>query len=231
MIDLANFGASARMKQFVVAAVLFDMDGTLVDSTAIVERTWTTWALKNGLDPRFIVRFAHGRPTADTIRETAPHLDAGKEAGILLAEEELDPTVSENIPGALEAVKAAQEHAKWAVVTSASRRLAQMRLRAGGFPEPPILVSADDIVHGKPDPEGFLMAARGLGVSPEECLVFEDTPAGLLAGASAGAAVIGLTTTFAAHDLPADIVVRNLLSVRFEARAHNRLAVSVEARD
>lgn len=215
------------MKQFEVSAVLFDMDGTLVDSTAIVERTWTTWALKNGLDPEFIVRFAHGRPTADTIRETAPYLDAGKEADILLAEEELDPTVSANIPGALEAVTAAQKYAKWAVVTSASRKLAQMRLKAGGFPEPPILVSADDIVHGKPDPEGFLRAARALGVAPEECLVFEDTPAGLLAGASAGAAVIGLATTFARHDLPAEIVVPNLLSVRFEPCSHNRLLISV----
>lgn len=224
---ILNPGASARMTQFEVSAVLFDMDGTLVDSTAIVERTWTTWALKNGLDPEFIVRFAHGRPTADTIRETAPHLDAGKEAGILLAEEELDPTVSANIPGALEAVRAAQKHAKWAVVTSASRKLAQMRLKAGGFPEPPVLVSADDIVHGKPDPEGFLMAASALGVAPEECLVFEDTPAGLLAGASAGAAVIGLTTTFAAHDLPAEIVVADLLSVRFEPRSRNRLLISV----
>lgn len=224
---ILNPGASALMTEFEVSAVLFDMDGTLVDSTAIVERTWTTWALKNGFDPEFIVRFAHGRPTADTIRETAPHLDAGKEAGILLAEEELDPTVSANVPGALEAVRAAQKHAKWAVVTSASRKLAQMRLKAGGFPEPPVLVSADDIVHGKPDPEGFLMAARALGVAPEECLVFEDTPAGLLAGASAGAAVIGLTTTFAAHDLPAEIVVANLLSVRFEPRSRNRLLISV----
>jgi mannitol-1-/sugar-/sorbitol-6-phosphatase len=219
------------MTQFEVSAVLFDMDGTLVDSTAIVERTWTTWANKNGLDPEFIVRFAHGRPTADTIRETAPHLDAVREAGTLLAEEELDPSVSVNIAGALEAVNAAQKYAKWAVVTSASRRLALLRLEAGGFPDPPVLVTADDIVRGKPDPEGFRMAAHILGISPEECLVFEDTPAGLLAAAAAGAAAIGLTTTFPARDLPCAVIVPDLLSVRFEALAHKRLRVSVIPRD
>lgn len=215
------------MKQFEVSAVLFDMDGTLVDSRAVVERTWTTWALKNGLDPEFIIRFAHGRPTEDTIRETAPHLDPVHEAGILLAQEEFDPTVLANIPGATEAVAAARRHATWAVVTSATRRLARLRLKMGGFPDPPVLVSSDDIVKGKPDPEGFLMAARVLGVSPAECLVFEDTPAGLLAGASAGAAVIGLTTTFSAADLPADIIVPNLLSVRFNSLAGKRLLISV----
>jgi mannitol-1-/sugar-/sorbitol-6-phosphatase len=215
------------MKQFEVSAVLFDMDGTLVDSRAVVERTWTDWALKNGLDPEFIIRFAHGRPTMDTVRETAPHLDPAREAGILLAQEELDPTVVANIPGAIEAVAAARQHAKWAVVTSATQRLAHMRLKMGGFPDPPVLVSADDIVNGKPDPEGFLKAALALGISPADCLVFEDTPAGLLAGTSAGAAVIGLATTFAAHDLPAETVVPDLLSVRFSALSRNRLLISV----
>jgi sugar-phosphatase len=215
------------MKQFEVSAVLFDMDGTLVDSRAVVERTWTTWALKNGLDPEFIIRFAHGRPTEDTIRETAPYLDPVHEAGILLAQEELDPTVLANIPGATEAVAAARQHATWAVVTSATRRLAHLRLKMGGFPDPPVLVSSDDIVKGKPDPEGFLMAARALGVSPTECLVFEDTPAGLLAGASAGAAVIGLATTFSAADLPADTIVPNLLSVSFSSLTGKRLLISV----
>lgn len=134
------------MIAFEVRAVLFDMDGTLVDSTAVVERTWTRWALQRRIDPAKVVAFAHGRPTADTVRMAAPDLDADVEAGHLLAEEELDPTAVPTIPGALGAVHQADKYAKWAVVTSASHKLATMRLTLGGFPKPPILISADDVV-------------------------------------------------------------------------------------
>src|SRR5262245_22783774 len=101
------------MNSFSVSAVLFDMDGTLVDSTVVVQRTWRRWAQKKGLDPDWLIKFAHGRPTADTILEVAPHLDALEEAAILLVEEETDPTPVRGIHGAIDAVTMADAHAKW----------------------------------------------------------------------------------------------------------------------
>ncbi len=217
------------MTPFYVRAVLFDMDGTLVDSTPVVERVWSRWAAQHGLDASEVATFAHGRPTAEVIRAFLPNVDAVTEAASLLAEEELDPTPIRSIPGALEAVAAASQHSKWAVVTSASRKLAGLRLALGGFPSPPVLISADDIVHGKPDPEGFRRAAEALGEQPEECLVFEDTPAGLQAGRAAGARIIGLSTTFPASALPADIVVPDFTSVSMQPAEDGSLLVSVFA--
>src|SRR6185312_12081968 len=143
------------VKPFFVRALLFDMDGTLVDSTPVVEKVWSRWAVRHGFKPSEVTDFAHGRPTADVVRNFLPNVDAVAEAAALLAEEELDPTPINSIPGAIEAVRLANQYAKWAVVTSASRTLAFLRLKLGGFPEPPLLISADDISRGKPDPEGF----------------------------------------------------------------------------
>ncbi|MFZ0592174.1 MAG: HAD-IA family hydrolase [Bryobacteraceae bacterium] len=217
------------MTPFYVRAVLFDMDGTLVDSTPLVERVWSRWAAQHSLDASQVTTFAHGRPTEEVIRAFLPGLDAVTEAASLLAEEELDPTPIQSIPGALEAVAVASQYSKWAVVTSASRKLAGLRLALGGFPSPPVLVSADDIEHGKPDPEGFLRAAEALGQAPEECLVFEDTPAGLQAGHAAGARIIGLSTTFPASVLPADIIVPDFTSVSMQPSEDGSLLVSVFA--
>jgi mannitol-1-/sugar-/sorbitol-6-phosphatase len=212
---------------FEVRAMLFDMDGTLVDSTPIVERTWTRWALERNLNPDVVLAFAHGRPTADTVRMAAPELDAATEAARLLVEEELDPTPTPIIPGALDAVTIADRHAKWAVVTSASHKLARLRLTMSGYPKPPVLISADDVLKGKPDPEGFLRAIAELKISAEDCVVFEDTPAGLEAGSAAGAKTIGLATTFNAADLPADIVIGDFTSLELKPAGDGRVRVTV----
>lgn len=216
---------------FFVRALLFDMDGTLVDSTPVVEKVWSQWAVRHGFKPSDVTDFAHGRPTADVVRNFLPRVDAAAEAAALLAEEELDPTPINSIPGALEAVRLANQYAKWAVVTSASRTLALLRLKLGGFPEPPLLISADDITRGKPDPEGFRKAARLLNVPPEECLVFEDTPAGLEAGRAAGARIIGLATTFPASVLPVEVVIPDLTYVTLENAPTTGLYVSVRTLD
>jgi sugar-phosphatase len=219
------------MTPFLVQAVLFDMDGTLVDSTPVVERAWSRWAERHGLNIEQVTTFAHGRPTTDVVRAFLPEADAVAEAAALLAVEELDPTPIRSIPGALDAVLAADKYAKWAVVTSASRTLAGVRLALGGFPKPPILVSADDITRGKPDPEGFRKAANLLGVSPKHCVVFEDTPAGLQAGRAAGAWTIGLTTTFPVSVLPADVVVPDMTFVKFQPAEDSGLLISVTSLD
>jgi mannitol-1-/sugar-/sorbitol-6-phosphatase len=181
-------------------AILFDMDGTLVDSTACVEATWERWARKHGIDLPHLLQVSHGRRTVDTLNEIAPHLDVESEAKAL-EEEEL--TTREGIvavAGASQLLRRLKEH-QWAVVTSASRALATARLGYAGLPVPPILISGEDVSHGKPDPEGYRKAADRLGVLYDHCVVVEDTPAGILAGRNAGMTVLAITTTFAAEHL------------------------------
>ena len=215
------------MMELQASAILFDMDGTLVDSRTVVEHTWTEWARANGYDPEYVVRYSHGRPTKETIRAIAPGMDAVSEAARLLTKEELDPTPILTIPGAPEAVAAAARHAKWAVVTSATRRLAQARLRITGLPLPPVLVSSGDIQHGKPHPEPFLRAAEQLGVAPAECVVFEDTPAGIESGRAAGMSVIALATTFSRSELACDVIITDFRDLKMEGATNGRVRITV----
>lgn len=181
-------------------AILFDMDGTLVDSTACVESIWSRWAERHGLEPSSLLAASHGRRTLDTLREVVPHLDLAHETMRLDAEElEFTEGIKE-VQGAA-ALLRLLPRSRWAVVTSAGRALAELRLRCAGLPIPEVLVSADDVTEGKPNPEGYLRAARLLSVAPEQCLVVEDTPAGLLAGRAAGMQVLALTTTYPAASL------------------------------
>lgn len=175
------------------SAVLFDMDGTLVDSRIVVERVWREWAAAYGRDYRPILAVSHGRRTIDTVREFAiPGMDAEAEAAKLEAQEVADVEGILPMAGAAELLARLPAN-RWAVVTSASRSLATRRLTAAGLPIPDVMVTAEDVAHGKPDPEGYQTAARLLGTNAESCLVFEDAPAGIEAGKRAGADVIAIT--------------------------------------
>lgn len=193
-------------------AVLFDMDGTLVDSRAIVERMWLRWASEHGLPAAAVLAVAHGRRTLETMELVAPHLATPAEAARLDALEAEEDGGESPIPGAAALLHALPAE-RWAVVTSAGRALARARLASVGLPVPSVLVGADDVREGKPSPEGYLAAARSLGVSPSRAVVFEDTPAGAEAGRAAGATVIGLRTTFPQVEGCARLV-RDLRDVR-----------------
>lgn len=193
-------------------ALLFDMDGTLVDSRQIVEETWLYWASLHGLEPESVLAVAHGRRTLETMELVAPHIATPEEAARLDAREAEQDGHERAIAGAA-ALLAALPPDRWAVVTSAGHDLARTRLARVGLPVPRVLVGADDVARGKPAPDGYLQAARALGVPPGRCVVLEDTPAGALAGRSAGAVVIGLRTTFAMVE-GADFLVMDLAAVR-----------------
>jgi sugar-phosphatase len=201
------------MQVFTCGAVLFDMDGTLVDSTRCVETLWRQFAELHQLDISEVLAASHGRRTIDTLREVAPHLDAAKEAAVLDTSElgARDGIVA--VEGAAALLESLPSD-RWAVVTSAGRTLAEVRLRGAGLPVPKVLISADDVTHGKPDPEGYLKAAAVLGVAPHRCLVVEDTPPGLTAGRAAGMEVLGITTTYPCARLLGVPCVADLCEVR-----------------
>ena len=175
-------------------ALLFDMDGVLVDSTPAVTRVWTTWAKRYGLDPAEVVRQAHGRPSIATIRELLPSADHRVEdQAIEKAEiEDIEDVIA--LPGTIELLSALPDD-RFAVVTSATRALALVRLRAAGFAIPKHLVTSNDIQRGKPAPEPYIKGAQILGLSPADCIVVEDAPAGIQSGKAAGSRVIALRTT------------------------------------
>ncbi|MFD5845420.1 HAD-IA family hydrolase [Streptomyces chartreusis] len=178
------------LPQLRAAALLFDMDGTLVDSTALVESTWAGFCARHGTDLAEVLAFAHGRPTRETVSHFVPDPDlAAAETRRLVALEESETSGITEIPGA-RAFLAALPRDSWAVVTSAGRRLAEVRLAAAGLPLPEIMVSADEVVHGKPHPEGYLRAAALLGVEPADTIVFEDSDAGVRAALASGARTV-----------------------------------------
>jgi mannitol-1-/sugar-/sorbitol-6-phosphatase len=194
-------------------AILFDLDGVLMDSRVCVERHWTRWANSRGIDVALVLAEAHGRRTTDTIRAVAPSLDIEAEARLLEAAEAVDFDGVTTLPGAAELLEALPS-GSWTVVTSGTRALATGRLAQGGLPIPQQLITADDVERGKPDPQPYLAGAAALGVDPSECLVVEDAPAGIEAGKTAGMTVLAVTTTFEARTLTAaDHVVGSLSDV------------------
>lgn len=190
-----------------VGAVLFDCDGVLVDSAASVERAWRRWAVDHGLDEDAVVAVAHGRRTVDTMRELGIRPDelADEVAGLEAAEVADAPSVSAYPEPA--ALLPALPPETWAVVTSGTHALVTSRLAAAGLPLPAVLVTAEDVAAGKPDPAGYLEAARRLGLPPADCLVVEDAPAGVQAALAAGMRVVALPTTHPAEELAAATLV------------------------
>ena len=196
-------------------AVLFDMDGVLVDSTDAVARVWRKWAIERGFDPEKVVRAAHGRPSLDTVRDFLPNADSGAENLEVERQEVEDLEGVVAMPGA-QALVTNIPAGRWTVVTSATRPLAEVRLRAVGIPILESLVTAADIQNGKPHPEPYQKAAARLGYPASECVVVEDAPAGIRAGKAAGARVIAFPTTSNRDELEragADWMVRNCADI------------------
>jgi sugar-phosphatase len=186
------------------AAFLFDMDGTILTSIKAAERVWGQWARGHGLDVEAFLPTIHGKRTEETIRAlNLPGVDPVREAAFITRAEIEDVAGIEAIEGAADFLASLpREH--WAIVTSAPRLLAEARIAAAGLPIPDVLVAAEDVERGKPAPDPFLLGARKLGVAPADCLVFEDTLAGLQSAQAAGMASIVVTTTHS-HPLETDV--------------------------
>src|SRR6266436_1296952 len=190
------------MTQIRCSALLFDMDGVLIDSTPAVARVWRKWAIAHHFNPQEVVARAHGRPSLTTVREYLPDADHDAENRIVERAEMEDLQGVVPLPGARELL-ASLPPGRWTIVTSSTRPLAEVRLRAAGLTIPGALVTSSDVSNGKPHPEPYLKAAALLGFPPAECVVVEDVPAGIRAGKAAGARVIALRTTWVPSELRA----------------------------
>lgn len=207
--------------------VLFDLDGVLVDSTPAVARVWTLWANKHGFVPEEVVRQAHGRPSITTIRELLAQADHEAENREVERGEIEDVDGVTPLPGALELLQTLPQD-RWAIATSCTRRLAEVRIRAAGLPMPKHLVTSNDVRRGKPDPEPYIKAAKTLGLAPADCIVIEDAPAGVRAGKAAGARVLALRTTAPDAELTqsgANWIANDLASLQVEAANINYVSL------
>jgi len=207
------------------AAFLFDVDGTLLTSIASAERAWTHWAIKHGVDVEKFLPTIHGVRNVDSIRSlNLPGIDVEKEAAAMEAAEIADTSDVSEIPGAA-AFLASLPPGSWALVTSATLPLAQARLGAAGIALPPVAITAEEVSRGKPDPQGYRLAAERLGVDPADCLVFEDAPAGIAAGEAAGADVVVITATHN-HPIGGDLPkLRDYRGVTVKIGADGRLSL------
>jgi len=204
------------MTQIRCSALLFDLDGVLIDSTPAVARVWSGWASERGLDPQAVVRMAHGRPSRATIRELLPGADLEREDREVERREMEDIDGVVLLSGARELLEALPLE-RWTIATSCTRPLAEVRLRAAGLPIPKTIVTSSDVKIGKPDPEPYLKAASKLGFPASECVVIEDAPAGVRAGKAAGARVVAFLTTMLRQELEgaaADWIVRDCRDIR-----------------
>ena len=218
------------MTQLECDAILFDLDGVLIDSTACIARHWREWADQHGLEVATIMRVAHGIRTVETMRLVAPHLDAEEEAARFTASEVVDTEGVFELEGA-SALLSMLPADVWAVVTSGSKELAMARLLRADLPIPRTLVTADDVRQGKPAPEPYLVAAKRMGVAAARCAVVEDAPAGIEAAHAAGMQVIAITTTHSRDELAERELVVDRLSALHVALGEGggcRLLIQVE---
>lgn len=213
-------------------ALIFDLDGVLVDSTPCIERHMRRWAVEHGLETASVLSLAHSRRTAETIRLVALHLDAEVEAAVIEATEAADTEGVVDMPGA-RALLTTLPSTAWAIATSTSRRTAIMRLHHTGIPIPRILLTAESVQQGKPHPEVYLSAAAQVGVDPRRCVVVEDAPAGISAARAAGMIVLALVGTHTARQLrQAHAVIAQLAHLYIEAlpsQAEARLRLQISS--
>ena len=216
------------MRTFHCSAILFDLDGVLVDSTGSVDRQWRLWAREVGVNPEKVIDIAHGRRTIEVVRLLAPQVDADAEVIRIERREAADLDGVMVMPGSA-ALIASIPSAKWCVVTSGTRYLATSRLRHAQLPIPGVLISADDVKQGKPHPEPYLKGAELLGFAPADCVVIEDAPAGIRAAHAAGMKAIGLPSTYSQSELhEADVVVPNLGTIRVSQDGISALKLEIE---
>jgi sugar-phosphatase len=211
--------AQASVFDRAFGAFLFDMDGTVLNSIAAAERIWSAWAVRHGVDVETFLPTIHGARAIDTItRLNLPGVDAEQQAAFITAAEINDVEGIVEIPAAAAFLNALPKN-RWAMVTSAPRDLALRRMAAAGIPEPAVMITAEDVKAGKPDPAGYLLAAKKLGVEPADCLIFEDAAVGIQAAEAAGAALMIITAT---HQHPIETAHATLAS-------YDAISVSVGA--
>ena len=195
---------------FTCDAIIFDLDGVLVDSNAIAERHLRIWAERYEISFTRIAAVHHGRTTVETLRAVAPHLDAEREAALLASAEARDTDGLVAFAGASRLLAEVSRH-RWAIATSCGIATASSRLEYLELPHPDVLVTAEDVTNGKPAPDAYVLAARQLAVDPSRCVVVEDAPAGIVSARAAGARVIGVASTLPESALVgADVIVRRL---------------------
>lgn len=201
-------------------AVLFDLDGTLIDSAVRIQRLWQEWGARHGIAPQFLMEVMHGRRAGETISIVAPQLSVQDEVDALEIIETSDMDGVRLYPSAADLLKKLSPK-QWAIVTSGTLRVASARMKHVGLPTPDIFITGDDVKTGKPAPDGYLLAAKRLNLRPADCIVVEDAPAGVQAGKAAGMKVIAVASTLSRDALDqADVVIQHLEEIKLHITNH-----------